>query len=506
MHKRLRVLLIQGHPRPGSFCDAVAEAYAAGAGEAGVDLRRLDLRALSFSPHVTQPSPLDQAIEPDLQEAVAVLAWAQHMVFVFPTWWGAMPALLKGFLDRALMPGFAFAHRADGHGWEKLLQGRTAELLTTMDTPPLVYRWIYGAPGVRALARATLGFCGIRTVRTRLFGPILNSTPADRAAWLAQAGTLGRRLQNGVLGPWQRFGDGMLSWLAALRLQFHPMAWAAYALGSRIGAGTWHGMAMSRFWGGLLAVFSLEVATVLTNEWFDLPSDHRNKNHSVFSGESRVLVDGRIRPVALRAGIGFALLIYLVTAAWLAWQRAALWPLLIIAPVLGLGYTAPPLCFSWRGAGELDVAVTHSLLLLLFGHVLQGGAWDDPKPWLLGLPIAFSVFAAITLSGLPDAEADRAVGKRTLAVLAGADSAVRAAWLATVLTVAGAALAWSFALPVGWPLAFCVSALAHGLYQLKRLSMLRALPQTAGRIDSDMSTALGFILWFVTIPLLSLSS
>jgi 1,4-dihydroxy-2-naphthoate polyprenyltransferase len=503
MHDRLRVLLIQGHPRPGSFCDAVADAYAAGAEQAGVDLCRLDLRALSFSPHVTLSSPRDQAIEPDLQAAVELLAWAQHLVFVFPTWWGTMRALLKGFLDRALMPGFAFAHRADGHGWKKLLLGRTAELLTTMDTPPLIYRWIYGAPGVRGLSRATLGFCGIRTVRTRLFGPILNSTTAGRAAWLAQAEAQGRRLQDGVLGPWQRFGDSVSAWLAALRLQFHPMAWAAYALGSRTGAGSWHGMAMPRFWGGLLAVFSLEVATVLTNEWFDLPSDHRNENHSVFSGGSRVLVEGRIRPASLKVGIGAALLVYLFAAAWLASQRAALWPVLVIAPVLGLGYTAPPLRLSWRGAGELDVAITHSLLLLLFGHVLQGGTWDDPRPWLLGLPIASSVFAAITLSGLPDAEADRAVGKRTLAVSGGADSAVRGAWLAPVSAFAGAALAWSFALPMSWPLALCVLPLAHGLYQLRRLSALRA---TAGRIDFVMSTALGFILWFVAIPLLSLSS
>ena len=70
-----------------------------------------------------------------------------------------MPARLKGFLDRVLVPGFAFREQ-DGH-YYGLLGPRTAELMTTMDVPPSVYRWIQGAPGRRAMCRATLGLCGI---------------------------------------------------------------------------------------------------------------------------------------------------------------------------------------------------------------------------------------------------------------------------------------------------------------------------------------------------------
>lgn len=135
--RRLRVLLLLAHPRPESLCGSLADAYAAGASVAGVELRRFDLAALRFEPNVTQVSPRDQDREDGLRLAMEAIDWADHIVIIFPTWWGTMPAVLKGFLDRVLIPGFAFADRDEGEGWDKLLSGRSAHLLTTMDTPPL---------------------------------------------------------------------------------------------------------------------------------------------------------------------------------------------------------------------------------------------------------------------------------------------------------------------------------------------------------------------------------
>src|SRR4051794_22338328 len=172
-----KVLVILGHPRRHSFCEALADAYVAGADRAGAEIRRLSLADFAFEPNVLVASPRDQAAEPAVCQAVGLVAWAEHLVFVFPTWWGTMPACLKGFLDRVLMPGFAFADRDDDEGWDKLLVGKTAHLLTTMDTPAWVYRWIYRAPGLNALAHATLGFCGIAPVRSTIFGPVKPASP-----------------------------------------------------------------------------------------------------------------------------------------------------------------------------------------------------------------------------------------------------------------------------------------------------------------------------------------
>ena len=154
----MNVLIIAGHPRKDSFSHALAHAYAEGALAAGAQVRQLVLAELQFNPNVITEAPQRQPAEADVRQAQALISWADHLVFVYPTWWGTMPALLKGFLDRVFTPGFAFADNKGGSGWVKLLKGKTAQLITTMDTPLWVYRWILKAPGHRALADATLGF------------------------------------------------------------------------------------------------------------------------------------------------------------------------------------------------------------------------------------------------------------------------------------------------------------------------------------------------------------
>ena len=206
----MRCLLILAHPRRGSLCGALFDAYAAGARQAGADCRALILSEMRFDPNVHTVSPELQPLELDLVRAQHDIAWAEHLVFIYPTWWGTFPALLKGFLDRVMTPGFAFQHVTHDK-WDKLLAGRTADLITTMDTPPLIYRLVYRAPGRQALARATLGYCGLRTVRIDTFGPVVASSTTQRSRWLDQARTSGSRLVRGALSPAQR--RAQRSWL-----------------------------------------------------------------------------------------------------------------------------------------------------------------------------------------------------------------------------------------------------------------------------------------------------
>ncbi|WMR31148.1 NAD(P)H-dependent oxidoreductase, partial [Metapseudomonas otitidis] len=152
----------------------------------------LKLSEMAFDPVLHQGYDQSQPLEPDLLEAQRQIHWAQHLVFVYPIWWGGVPALLKGFLDRVLLPGFAFRYRGP-RSWDKLLQGRTADLLVTLDTPPWYFRWVYGAPGHRQMKRTILGFCGIRTRHLAEFAPVHTSTEEQRQAWLRRAETLGAR-------------------------------------------------------------------------------------------------------------------------------------------------------------------------------------------------------------------------------------------------------------------------------------------------------------------------
>ncbi|WP_447783468.1 NAD(P)H-dependent oxidoreductase [Pseudomonas germanica] len=182
-----RILLILGHPSGTSFCAALAERYVQSAIDAGHEVRQLRLGELDFDPVLREGYRQIQALEEALSAAQSDILWAEHLTLVYPIWWGGIPALLKGFFDRVFLPGFAFKYRKGKAFPDKLLKGRTAHLLVTMDTPPWYYRWFYRMPGLHQVRKTTLEFCGIRPLRTLTFGPVLGSSDHQRKAWLRQA-------------------------------------------------------------------------------------------------------------------------------------------------------------------------------------------------------------------------------------------------------------------------------------------------------------------------------
>lgn len=188
-----RVLVILGHPSTNSFCGALTECYVEAARRAGHDVRVVRLGDLNFDPILHEGYQQIQPLEPDLLRAQADITWAEHLALVFPIWWGGIPALMKGFLDRVFLPGFAFKYREGKAFPAQLLKGRTAHLLVTMDTPPWYYKWVYRMPGLHQVRKTTLAFCGIKPTKTLTFGPILDSSPQQREAWLTQARDMARR-------------------------------------------------------------------------------------------------------------------------------------------------------------------------------------------------------------------------------------------------------------------------------------------------------------------------
>ena len=505
----MRCLLILAHPRRNSLCGALFDACAEGAREANVECRELVLSEMHFDPNVYAISPEQQPLEPDLLRAQQDIQWAEHLVLVYPTWWGTFPALMKGFLDRVLTPGFAFRHVSHDR-WDKLLSGRTADLITTMDTPPLIYRFIYRAPGQQALVRATLGYCGIRCSHIETLGPVIAADTGKRQDWLDCSRSIGSRLSAGALSASQRRTQRAGAWLAALRLQFYPMTWIAYTVGALLAvAGA--PLAMTPYWLGYLCLFLLEAATVFLNDWFDFDSDRINLFGGPFTGGSRVLVDGRLDRTAMRKGIWLSLLgaagvLAALVAAGPAVSAKATTGLYAVFAVLALAYTVPPLKLSHRGFGELDVAITHSVGAIMAGYVVQGGHWTASTPWLLALPLGLAVLPSILLAGCPDRGADQAAGKRTLVVMLGPRAAIRlamaacfaapamAAFLAMTRTDMSALSGWSAAggaLHAVW-LWRCLHRLANG-----------TLPD---RIDGPIVLALTFILWFCVPPLIVLAN
>lgn len=187
------ILVINGHPDAESYCSALTQAYVSGA-QGAADIRTIEMSRMAFDPNLKQGYRKRTELEPDLLAAQDMIRWADHLVFVYPTWWGAMPAVLKGFFDRTLLPGFAYAYRQDSVLWDKLLKGKTAHLIVTSDTPSW-YNWLmYRQAGHIVMKRNILGFCGIKTVRVTEVGPIKPSSKEQRTHWLDRVKKLGSKL------------------------------------------------------------------------------------------------------------------------------------------------------------------------------------------------------------------------------------------------------------------------------------------------------------------------
>lgn len=186
MKEQKHILVILGHPAAGSFCKALTDTYVKAATKAGHDVRLIRLGELDFDPVLHEGYNCIQPLEPCLQSAQADILWAQHLVFIYPIWWGAMPALLKGFIDRIFLPDFAFKYRDRSVNWDRLLSGRSAHLFVTMDSPPWYYRWINHMPGHYQMKRTILEFSGIKPVTISSFGPVKDSTQQKREKWLDQ--------------------------------------------------------------------------------------------------------------------------------------------------------------------------------------------------------------------------------------------------------------------------------------------------------------------------------
>lgn len=186
----MRALVVYCHPDPESFnaaiCDLVCQRLTA----AGAELRVLDLYARGFDGALSRAewqgyldSPANRAV---VEEDAAALEWCDTLIFIYPTWWYGLPALLKGWLDRVMLPDVAFL-MPDGVN-KTIRPGLTHITRLGVFTTCGASRWLtflVGAPGKRTLLRGVRLLCA-RRCRTAFAAHYLmdSSTPDSRAAHL----------------------------------------------------------------------------------------------------------------------------------------------------------------------------------------------------------------------------------------------------------------------------------------------------------------------------------
>lgn len=187
-----KILLINGHPDKDSFNFSLSDAYIRGVHKSKADLKSIFISSLKFDPNLQFGYRKRTTLEPDLIEAQEKILWADHLVFFYPVWWGSLPAILKGFIDRVFLPGFAMQHHKNSVWWDKLLTGKSARIICTMDQPNWYYRIFFRQPSHEMMKRTVLMFCGINPVRITSLGPVNISSKKQREKWLVKVEKMGR--------------------------------------------------------------------------------------------------------------------------------------------------------------------------------------------------------------------------------------------------------------------------------------------------------------------------
>ena len=153
----------------------------------------------------------------------------------------------------------------------------------------------------------------------------------------------------------------ILAWIKIFRFHFYPMTWIAYSMGAAAAPRNPKKLNLEVYWVGYLVLFFIELSTILVNEYYDYGTDRLNRNASPFTGGTRVLVEGQLGFPEVRTGIWISLILAMGFGCLLIRinEQLSSFPILFLIFLglfLGVGYTAPPLKFSYRGLGEITVA------------------------------------------------------------------------------------------------------------------------------------------------------
>lgn len=188
----MRALVVYCHPRPESFTAAVLDVVLNKLDAAGAETRVIDLYGDGFQPVLSAQElanyldcPANQA---PVQAHVDSVLWCDTLVFVYPTWWYGLPAMLKGWLDRVLLPDVAFEMpKAEGETIRSGLGHITRLGVFTTCGASWSLTQLVGAPGKRTLMRG-VGFLCAKRCRTSFAAHYLmdTSTAQSREKHLAR--------------------------------------------------------------------------------------------------------------------------------------------------------------------------------------------------------------------------------------------------------------------------------------------------------------------------------
>lgn len=184
------ILVILAHPNPMSFNHGIANMVIQTLEKGGHQVTFHDLYAEVFNPVMPEEEmPKDAVVEPRIKRYCRELCTADGIIIIHPNWWGQPPAILKGWIDRIFRPGMAYEFN-EGDGGEGipvgLLDGKTAIVLNTSNTPDEREKTVFGDPLETLWKNCIFGLCGVTNFHRKNFSVICTSTLEQRKAWLEE--------------------------------------------------------------------------------------------------------------------------------------------------------------------------------------------------------------------------------------------------------------------------------------------------------------------------------
>jgi len=186
----MNILVILGHPRQGSFNHAIAEAAVNTLRKNGHEVIFHDLCAEKFDPLLPyEEIPKNARLDPVVQKHCDEIAASEGIIIIHPNWWGQPPAVLKGWVDRVIRPGvaYAFIEGDSGEGVPTgLLKAKTALIFNTSDTAEEREMKVFKDPLEAIWKNCIFDLCGVKNIYRRMFRIIVTSTEEQRNTWLKE--------------------------------------------------------------------------------------------------------------------------------------------------------------------------------------------------------------------------------------------------------------------------------------------------------------------------------
>jgi NAD(P)H dehydrogenase (quinone) len=186
----VKVLVVLGHPQKGSFNHAIAETAVRGLQDRGHEVSFHDLYEERFDPILLHGEiPKDAPVDADILKHCTEISEADGIVVVHPNWWGQPPAILKGWIDRVIRPGvaYAFEESDSGEGLPTgLLKARIAMVFNTSNTQRERELRVFGDPLETLWKNCVFDLCGVKTFHRKMFEVVVVSTLEQRKNWLKE--------------------------------------------------------------------------------------------------------------------------------------------------------------------------------------------------------------------------------------------------------------------------------------------------------------------------------